>query len=163
MQTEAITRSRFVDRARKFAIEAHKGQKYGDQAYEFHLEHVESVMLRFGHFDEDLLADSWLHDVCEDCDQAYKSRMDVQFPAIVVETVKAVSHEPGKNRKGAQCPHLCKDPRGMADRIANGEHSQKTNSEMFEMYRKEYPGFREALHQPGIEDATWQHLDSLFG
>jgi (p)ppGpp synthase/HD superfamily hydrolase len=173
MVHEVEITDRLLRRAKRFATDAHVDARYGDHPYTVHLQDVESVLIRFGHTDELLLAAAWLHDVWEDCLPVFKYRLHIQFPATLVALVMAVSNEPGANRKERAILTYPKILAGgskaiilkLADRIANAEFSMKENSRFLEMYREEYPEFRAALYRterPEDEDAMWDHLDGLM-
>lgn len=55
-----------LQQARKFAVEAHGDQRYGDEPYVVHLDHVLAVLQRFGIEGEDILVAGLLHDTIED-------------------------------------------------------------------------------------------------
>ena len=85
--------------ARRWCIEAHGDQKYGDKPYEFHLNAVEQVAIRFG-FTDDLTRMKCLgHDVLEDTDRDENDMLEAGFPAEVVEDISLVSDEEGTTRK----------------------------------------------------------------
>ncbi len=153
------------DRARAFAVKRHGGQRYdGDKPYEFHLQAVHDVLVRFGVTDEDLLAAAWLHDVVEDTNTS-RAQVAERFGDRVGELVYAVTNEPGKNRHArhvATYPKIAGMPGAttlkLADRIANVEQGGK----LVGMYRGEQPAFRKALRAPAEAPAMWAHLDELL-
>jgi (p)ppGpp synthase/HD superfamily hydrolase len=156
-----------VESARKFAIKAHNNQRYGDEPYSVHLQAVEDVLIEFNHVESVLRAAAWLHDVEEDTNY----RTDEEFAGIVSLLVKAVTSEPGLNRKERNAKTYVKikaNPLAiilkLADRIANARNAKASNSRLFGMYTKEYPAFREALRRPGIieTDPMWEELDRIF-
>jgi hypothetical protein len=89
-----------------------------------------------------------------------------------------VTNEPGHNRAArhaATYPKVRSEPDAiilkLADRISNVEASLATfrddqdvqASSFFHMYRKEYPGFREALYtESPFTEPMWARLDSLL-
>jgi hypothetical protein len=93
--------------------------------------------------------------------------------ADVAALVAAVTDEPGKNRKERKALTYRKLAAArpaaralkLADRIANVESSVAADGKagLLEMYRKEHPSSRAALHVAGEHDAQWARLDSLFG
>ena len=156
-----------VPRAAKFALQRHGAQMYGKvHPYGLHLAHVEEVLLRFDHYDPDLLAAAWLHDVLEDTPTKY-SELHVLFGKTVAELVYAVTNEAGPNRAAR---HLLTYPKiraypgattlKLADRIANTEFS--VMQPMFSMYKREYEGLIEALYVEGENGKMWAHLDELY-
>ncbi len=156
-----------VPRAAKYALLKHGQQLYGKvHPYGLHLAHVEEVLLRFDHYDQDLLAAAWLHDVIEDTDATYQD-LHIRFGKRVADLVDAVSNRPGPNRAAR---HAETYPRTratlgattvkLADRIANTEFS--VMQPMWSMYRKEYESFIEALYVEGENGRMWTHLDELY-
>jgi (p)ppGpp synthase/HD superfamily hydrolase len=80
-------------KAKRFALEAHKDQKYGDKPYSYHLEQVvENVKLRMK--DDPLLstyvAVAWLHDTMEDCGVTFKQIED-EFGLAIADAVKRLT------------------------------------------------------------------------
>lgn len=160
-----------VERARAFAIEAHGDQMYGDKPYSFHLEAVENVLIEFNHVPSILRAIAWLHDVVEDTPTT-AAEIHYLFPGYVGIMVEALTSVPGKNRIVRNLltyPNIVKYPEAilvkLADRIANTRNCLHTNNAgLMSMYKREYPGFREALK---IEteyklDPMWRVLDHLM-
>jgi (p)ppGpp synthase/HD superfamily hydrolase len=136
-----------VYRAKRYAVRAHDNQKYGEEfPYAMHLQAVESVLLRFGIFDEDLRCAAWLHDVLEDTDRTYEDM--VSFHGLHITNIVAALTEPkGGNRawRHAQTyPRIAQNVDAImvkiADRIANVEAGGKA-----EMYRIEHAAFKAAL------------------
>ncbi len=161
-----------LEEARAYAAQAHAAFTYGDGVpYTVHLAGVEQVLRRFGvteAAEPELLIAAWLHDVVEDTGRSVDEVRE-RFGARVAELVWAVTNEPGPNRKER---HLKTYPKTLAtpgavrlklaDRISNVEASLKARKDLLSMYRREYPGFRQALHRPGEADPMWAHLDDLF-
>lgn len=152
--------------AKFFATVKHGNQQYSNGLpYTHHLVEVERVLRRFDVEDHDMLTAAWLHDVVEDTTTKLKEIYEM-FGNRVAELVRAVTNEPGPNRKtraaltypkirsveGAVCLKL-------ADRIANVEAGGK----LVDMYRKEYEDFKRNLYTPGICEDMWVHLDALLG
>jgi len=170
-----------ITRAAEYAAEAHKGQQYGDGPYTIHLEQVDLVLVHYGFRSNVAIRQAGLlHDVIEDTD---KDKLDIvaNFGDVVADLVYAVTNEPGANRKERQ---LATYPKiravenaiivKLADRLANVQFSlqaaeDKRNKSLFGMYKKEYPGFREALYKKcKTFNATplvqmWARLDDLLG
>ena len=83
-------------RAEEFAVERHKGQKYGDNEYVYHLRQVvENVKKRnqFHPLLSTLIAIAWLHDVLEDTDTEY-SELVSEFGTCVAFCVSQLSKSP---------------------------------------------------------------------
>lgn len=161
---------KLVANAYGFAWAAHNEQKYGQQSYVTgHLVEVIQVLHRFG-FTEDLhpelMAAAWLHDVLEDTSITEITLQQV-FPRRVCFLVKAVTDEPGPNRKARKAATYTKIRAAgrdaviikLADRIANMEASQMNNYELYQMYMKERPAFTDALYCKGDDlENMWGHL-----
>lgn len=151
--------------ARAFAAAAHRAQKYGDQPYTVHLSAVREVLHGFG-FRGDILTAAWLHDVVEDT-PTQVGTLDSAFGRNVADLVWAVSGF-GVNRKERNANAYAKIrelPEAailkLADRIANVEAS-RTDPTRLAMYRKEQPGFEQALK--GLGDARmWARLRTALG
>jgi len=64
-----MDKMKLVQKAKKFAEKAHKGQfrKDGETLYIKHPEAVVRLLLDIGIRDENIIASAWLHDVVEDC------------------------------------------------------------------------------------------------
>ena len=160
--------------AMQFARALHYGQKYGDRPYIGHCRDVVMVLIQYGD-GGNVLAAAWLHDILEDCtlttsDNFYFAN---HFPQEVQEIVRAVTCGPGKDRaeKWTETyPRImaCEN-RGfaavkvkLADRIANVRECIKNSDKRLEMYRLEYPAFREALWIPLYYSCMWDELDRLM-
>lgn len=167
-----------IQKARQFAIKAHKDQKYGDHPYEKHLQDVVDVLDKYFNKSPDsdgvkshdaVMAAGWLHDTLEDTDITFEQMFN-EFGRYVVRIVFACTDEPGKNRRERHertYPKLMAAGREaiavkLADRIANVQYSLKNNHNMFKMYLKEYHDFKKALHLPGELKEMWAVLDVLM-
>lgn len=80
-------------KAKRFALEAHGDQKYGEKPYSYHLEQVvENVKIRMK--DDPLLstyvAVAWLHDTMEDCGVTFKQIQD-EFGLAIADAVKRLT------------------------------------------------------------------------
>lgn len=160
-----------------------KPQRYDGEPYTEHLKDVQRALSRFG-FDlnqncsdlaQRLVISAWLHDIIEDTSVTYDD-VKREMGQEIADLVYAVTNEPGKNRKerhAATYPKIKNHPDAiylkLADRIANTErsillyfHAPKSPKNFMDMYLKEYPKFREALHTPGLADEMWNHLDRLM-
>lgn len=164
-----------VEKARLFAVKAHGEQKYGEFfPYEKHLRDVVEILSEIYPYHElntnhHIFASAWLHDTLEDTDITFDNLFE-EFGRNVARIVLAVTDEPGKNRRERHertYPKIMVGGREaiavkLADRIANVRHSLKYNHSMFEMYKREYPEFRKALHLPGELKEMWSTLDVLM-
>jgi (p)ppGpp synthase/HD superfamily hydrolase len=158
-----------VERARTFAIKNHGDQKYDTEPYSVHLDAVENVLIEFDHISSVLRAAAWLHDLVEDTNVS-QAEIDIEFPGYVALIVGAVTSEPGKNRRERNIktyPKIAQYPEAiilkLADRIANVRNCIATQSDLLNMYRKEYPAFRLALKSdnPDVK-RMWWYLDFLM-
>ena len=160
-----------IDKARKFAIEKHGNQKYGDHPYVYHLDSVLSVLKEFGIDDNEILISAILHDTLEDTDTT-DQEISSFFGESVLNIVRCVTNESGKNRKERIKKTYEKIKNNykatilkIADRISNARESKKNSSKLFEMYLREYPDFRQNLKQTVLDSKTkkmWDELDQLF-
>jgi (p)ppGpp synthase/HD superfamily hydrolase len=159
-----------LDRIHRLAVHFHnaKGQKYGDEPYEVHLNEGRAALREFGFTEEThphLHAAFSMHDVFEDTDGTPRDFEEIGTPALPISIARAVSDQPGKNRterKAKTYPIIA----GIAgatlikldDRIVNVRRAGK-----MDMYRKEQPSFALALRRSDPElEPMWRHLDDLF-
>jgi (p)ppGpp synthase/HD superfamily hydrolase len=169
-----------TDRAREFALAAHGEQKYGQEPYSVHLDDVAATLSQFGFDDPILRAAAYLHDVVEDTTVTLDDLRKL-FPEEVVYIVDGVTSQPGPNRKtrnAATYPRIAEDDRRLivklADRIANvrtslrgnpmiHNHTLSLDGSLYQMYLKEYPAFRAALHSSVVQtEEMWDELDKLM-
>lgn len=135
-----------IEEAKRYAIEAHKDQKYGEQPYSVHLESVVKVLTDCGVNKPEKLAAGWLHDVIEDTGIEFEDIV-VDFGPEVAGLVFACTGI-GENRKARNAciyEKIAKNPAAadikVADRIANVEASRGTS--LAKMYAKERWEFHE--------------------
>jgi (p)ppGpp synthase/HD superfamily hydrolase len=155
-----------IERAREMAIMAHGNQTYGSHPYSYHLDQVVAVARELGYSDDVIIA-CYLHDTLEDTDLP-REEIDKEFGPHIARVVHAVKDEDGANRKERKAKTYLKIapiPDAIAvklcDRIANVREALKGNEKLFKMYKKEHPGFEEALRNGSHEEA-WSILDSLL-
>ncbi len=136
------------EKARAFALMAHRDQKYGTEPYAVHLAAVRQVLADFGITNPYLLQAAWLHDTIEDTTVTW-SDIAREFGSRVADLVWAVSGF-GSTRKQRNLnayskiqnfPNPWAAALKTADRIANVEASQKNRPDLFEMYAREQGGF----------------------
>ena len=152
------------------ALLAHHNQKYDIFPYEKHLRDVVRIIQKFFGDDETLIISAWLHDSIEDTYLTYNKIKQV-FGIEVAEIVFAVTDELGRNRAERHDKTLPKIQAAgwkaiavkLADRIANVEHSVKSNHELFDMYRREYAEFSHALYSESQEvKPMWDYIHCLM-
>jgi (p)ppGpp synthase/HD superfamily hydrolase len=157
-----------LEDVKKFAMERHGDQRYSSGPYSVHLAAVSAVLSRFGITDEKLHKAAWLHDVVEDTETTLEEVSSL-FGEEVADLVYRVTNEEGKNRKERHAktyPKIYESNDAitlkLADRIANTEQSVKENNVLLEMYKREYPQFKDMLFKSGSHDEMWKHLDTLI-
>lgn len=157
-----------VTKAKAFAIRYHKGQKYGEAPYTYHLDMVCKTLQKYKVTDQDMLAAAWLHDVVEDTEVTI-DMVRAEFGDRVADLVWAVTNEAGVNRaaRHVRTYQKLKEMQEavtlkLADRIANVTHSVETkNDGKMKMYAKEWTGFFETLYTPGVNEKMWTDLHDL--
>lgn len=89
-----------ADAARRFAIEAHGEQRYGEHPYAVHLEAVAEVVRGIARPPdvEWLVAVAYLHDVLEDTD-ATEQELRLQFGDVVADAVVFVTDPEAPTRR----------------------------------------------------------------
>lgn len=162
-----------VSAATAFAIEAHNGQKYGDDDYfTAHVSKVVDIVREqlnatrsYTLNASEIITAALLHDVVEDTDVTL-STVVAQFGHVVAGYVWALTDEPGANRAERHLNTYWKIRQGeetvlikVADRIANVEAGIATkNAKKGKMYRKEHPTFKAALYDPRHAYVPWDRL-----
>ena len=156
-------------KCKRFAELAHAGKLYNEGVpYTVHLEHVVNVLSRFGFTHPKYQCAGWLHDAMEDAGKSYNDIKNIAG-FDVAEIVYFVTDEKGRNRKekhertypamrseiDAKIVKLC-------DRISNVENCISNNRNLLEMYKKEYPKFKEYLYIEGELEDMWKYLDTLL-
>lgn len=82
-----------IAKAKRYATEKHKGQKYGDEPYTYHLELVVANVAMRKKGDPMLstyIAAAWLHDVMEDCGVLY-SEIEREFGVAIAYAVQCLT------------------------------------------------------------------------
>lgn len=143
---------------------AHVNQKYDEFSYEYHLNMVYEVALKFihlveAHEQENVLSACWLHDIIEDARESYNDVKKVTNKTIA-ELVFALTNEKGRTReerandkyykgikvtKNASFIKIC-------DRIANVQYSKNSGSSMFEKYKTENENFMLKIYIPECKE-----------
>ncbi len=145
----------YEEKARAFALAAHRDQKYGTEPYIVHPAAVRQILADFGITNPYLVQGSWLHDTIEDTGVTH-SELWFGFGKLVADLVWAVSGF-GPNRKARNAstyekivafPTPWAAALKLVDRIANAEACRRgltADALKFGMYRGENPCFREML------------------
>lgn len=170
MSGHAPVSSSDVPRARRFALEAHGDQRYGDQPYVVHLDAVADVLEPYGPAAQVV---GYLHDVVEDTPVTLDT-VRSEFGDLVARCVALVTDVPGgtradrKRATNAKLAAVQGEERlalvvKAADRLANVRASVLNGvDEKFRMYRDEQAAFREAAHRPGLCDALWDAIGLIL-
>lgn len=90
-----------VRKAERFAADKHKGQKYGEKPYLYHLEGVVRNVIQRNKEDpllSTLVAIAWLHDVVEDCGVTVQE-LEKEFGLCIALSVEALSKTKGQDYK----------------------------------------------------------------
>jgi (p)ppGpp synthase/HD superfamily hydrolase len=159
-----------IQKARAFAIDAHKDTRYGDLPYEYHLKQVADLCSPTDSME--LMSAAWLHDVVEDTKVTLHDIREI-FGGKVAQLVDCVTDGDGDNRKERKALMYLKLSTGpvaarklkLADRVANMRASIE-NPKRAAMYAGE---FQEFIRVAGVDEvnnnlivqAMWLHLDYL--
>jgi len=160
--------------SKALAFYAHRRQKYaGESSYYIHLEIVAQLAKHFG-FDKTIQEAAYLHDILEDTNVVEQDLKDAGISDEIISIVKAVTDEPGKNRKEkkkATYPKIKANKDALklklCDRLANVMVSIICEPSKFKMYRDEHQEFLDNLYDS--EDnkdfaiaKLWKVLDALL-
>jgi len=158
-----------IEKAREFAVMRHGDQKYGDLTYSVHLDAVAEIAKEYG---DVAAAIAYLHDVVEDTD-ASVADVEAEFGKLIADCVSILTDEPGENREQRKSKTYAKmaavsGPTELAlvvkaaDRLANMRCClAEDNRRLLNIYRKEYPVFRESAYRQGACDPIWDELDGI--
>lgn len=170
-----------VKQARDLAIKWHGEQKYGDKPYVAHLDAVYETLMLCGdihHFAEkwrlrvEILA--YLHDILEDTRIPEKEILDAfGNDEWILDALRLVTGK-GSNRK-ERVAYTNKKLGGIgtrfelaiivkiADRLSNVTECITTkNYALFNMYKKEYKEFKNAVYMARMCDKMWYILDYML-
>lgn len=119
-------------KAKRFALQAHGDQMYGDHPYSYHLEQVvANVNIRKK--DDPLLstyvAVAWLHDTMEDCGITFKQIQD-EFGLCIADAVKRLTKTKGMDYNhylAACCLSTIACEVKICDTMANLQESFRNN------------------------------------
>ena len=160
-----------LNEARNWCRSAHGAQMYGIHPYDYHLNAVEAVAVRFGFTDDVIRMACQGHDVLEDTKLTQADMLAADFPQEVVTIVFCVTDEPGATRcerKSKTLPKIAGNRKAvivkLCDRIANVEESKQHNAAKFAMYKLEFPEFERHLRDrtEGEIEPLWRHLETLL-
>lgn len=143
-----------IEKARIFAQTWHGEQKYGEEPYIKHLDHVYEIATKF-ELNETIQIATYLHDILEDTECTFE-KIWKQFGWEVAQLVFLVTDELGRNRQERKQKTYSKirsNPDAillkLCDRIANIDASSRNNQELFQMYKNEHEEFLTELFIPG--------------
>jgi (p)ppGpp synthase/HD superfamily hydrolase len=157
------------NKARDFAVKAHKDQKYGAMPYSVHLDTVAAIVMSYG---ESAQIIALLHDVVEDTPVTLQD-IEVHFGVFIAQCVQILTDEPGENRairKSATYQKMAKVEGELAlalvvkaaDRLANMRASLKgADQRRLSMYHSEYAVFRNSVYRENLCEEIWVQLDTL--
>lgn len=168
-----------IEKILEFAIKHHENQMYGDKPYIFHIKEVHSECISFGLFVEIIAI---LHDIKEDTkvtDQEIIDLLlkieatDIKGAQFIIKSLYYISDEEGSNRKERKQKtnlKLANIPiefysvliAKTADRFCNTKNALESNSNLFNMYKREYPEFKKSVYREGLCESLWLKLDSLM-
>lgn len=159
-----------IQKARAFAIDAHRDTKYGDLAYDYHLKQVADLCVPTT--SEELMSSAWLHDVVEDTKVTLHDIREM-FGGKVARIVDCVTDGDGDNRwmrKQAMYKKLAAGPvearrLKLADRVANMRASIE-NPKRAAMYAREFPEFiriagADEVNNDLIVQAMWLYVNYM--
>jgi Guanosine polyphosphate pyrophosphohydrolases/synthetases len=161
-----------VQRAEEFARLVHRNQFYGERPYVNHLKEVYLTLLDFGVKDGIVLAAAWLLGSLEDTETTYNT-LETQFGEEIADIVQRVTNKRGYSREQIlekTAPKVKKHYAALtiklADRIVNTEFSINNNLKLYQIYKDEFPKFKELLYREEEKDEIildlWKHLSKLY-
>lgn len=157
-----------VKKARDFALEAHRDQKYGEHPYVYHLDAVAEILAPFGDAAQIV---AYLHDTVEDTETSIDDITE-QFGAEVAGCIVLLTDEAGADRserkvktnaKLAATSNSLALTVKTADRLANiRESAHNPSSGKLDIFRQEHESFKAAAYRPGICDELWAAIDDII-
>jgi (p)ppGpp synthase/HD superfamily hydrolase len=162
-------RMTLIDEARYLAISLHGMQKYDDGfPYYYHLEDVVDVLLEFGFTEDKYIISGYLHDAIEDTPISYND-IKKKFGEEIAEIIYCLTDELGRNRKERKektYPKIKSNRDSLivklADRIANMKNSIKRGHRLGDMYKKEFPFFKNELYFKDDDiEPMWANVEYL--
>jgi len=156
----------------KYVSNKHKGQKYGNVDYIYHILNVKNTCDKFINkykwTDKEkyiIEMSAYCHDLLEDTNTTYEELVN-NFGKEIAKTVYNLSGF-GDNRKTRILNSLNKIKNDkisifvkLCDRISNTENSID-NPKKLKMYKKEYPLFKKYLKKDDEFIEMWNYLDTL--
>lgn len=150
----------------------HWGQRYGTYRYQYHLDRVVGVAVRFRITDLPFLKACLGHDLPEDQKTPRRLLRLIGMCAQACSLIFGVTDEEGatrEERKAKTYPKIRSTPRAttlkLCDRIANVEECIRSqNWKQLDKYRGEQAHFRHECWLLCDREAAplWKHLDQLF-
>lgn len=125
--------------------------------------------------DDDFQDAAYLHDVVEDT-PVTRSFVEEMFGVTVATAVEFLTDPEAPNRKerkrklhdrlsrldANRRPYRLALAVKAADRLSNVKRCvEEDNGRLLQMYAKEHPDFRAAVHRDGLCDNLWKELDEL--
>jgi (p)ppGpp synthase/HD superfamily hydrolase len=156
-------------KAKLFAKEKHKHQKYGEHEYDVHFLEVYSLVKKY-HGSFNAIVASLLHDTIEDT-QTTKEEISQEFSTHIANIVERLTDKPGKNRteRHLKTYHLirqCEDATlvKLCDRLANMSFCLRMKDyAKAKMYVKEYMAFKFALYSDLTQhQSVYDKLDETY-
>lgn len=158
-----------IEKARKFAIDAHGDQKYGELPYHVHLDAVAEIASEYG---ETAQIIAYLHDVAEDT-PVQLNDIESEFGKFVAECVAILSDEPGANRKDRKRKTYSKMANvsgeletalivKAADRLANMRACVSDNNhKLLKMYKEEHEVFEKSVRRESLCENIWYEINKM--
>jgi guanosine-3',5'-bis(diphosphate) 3'-pyrophosphohydrolase len=162
--------STMKEKARLYAIAAHREQRYGERPYSFHLDAVAALAEPYG---EDAAVVAYLHDTVEDTDVTLAD-IEANFGSKVAACVGLLTDESGATRKERKAKTYARLAQvtgerelalvvKVADRLANVRACITDRKEsLWRLYQGEHPAFRKAAFRTNLCDPLWSELDMLL-
>mgnify|MGYP002624108277 CR=1 FL=1 len=164
-----------VRHALEYASKCHitTNHKYDSHSYTIHLKMVYDFGCKFayllGEAEIDIaLAACWCHDVIEDTRQTYND-VKRECGTDIAETVYALTNEKGRTRaerannkyyRGIRKSDVATFVK-LCDRLANTAYSVSHNQRMTQVYKMEFPHFRQQLYNERFDD-MFNELESFM-
>ncbi len=158
-----------IEDARRFALDAHGGQRYGEHPYSVHLDAVAQIA---GDFGETARVVAYLHDVVEDTPVGL-AEIERRFGQRVAGCVAILTDEPGETREERKLKTYAKMA-GVsgelelalvvkaADRLANMRACVAGgNAEKLGMYKREHEAFRQAAYRQDLCEPLWLEIGRI--